>query len=58
MTPEGKPFVIALEEHYYDPDWRRPSTVRKVVRRRSAAGWMTSASSASRRWTRRVSMSR
>ena len=20
MTPEGKPVVIALEEHYYDPD--------------------------------------
>ena len=20
MAPEGKPFVIALEEHYYDPE--------------------------------------
>ena len=58
MAPAGKPFVIALEEHYYDPNWRRPLTVQKVERRKSVAGWMTSASFASRRWTRRGSMSR
>src|SRR5262245_5750605 len=40
------------------PKWRRLFMAQKVERRKSVAGWMISVSFASRRWTRRGSMSR
>ena len=55
----AKPFVIALEEHFQDPEVGATyGRSMPTGRRRWCSDWKTSANAASRRWTRPASTCR